>query len=523
MDLSTLMIFLIITPLVAAVLIAALPSRLLPSLYYEAIHMISLAVMCALSSYLAFVAATGDAVYALGGWFCLDALGAVFVFLIGAVGLLTGWHSLSHIRNDIKEGALTPSQLKQYYVFFNLFIFTMLMAALSNNIIMMWVAVEATTLATVFLVGAYNTRLSLEAAWKYVIVCTAGVAFGLYGTLLVYANAADIMPDPHHAIFWTSLLPYASQFDSMLIQIAFVFVVIGFGTKAGLFPMHAWLPDAYAEAPSSVSALLSGALSKCAVLILIRFYTITVAAVGTDFPRIIMTVIGILSIVLAAFAVFRQDDLKRKLAYSSVKNVGIVTLCLGFGGPLGIAAALLHCVMHGFTKALVFCLSGNILAKYKTRDLVKIRGVIETAPTTAVLMIIGLIALSGFPPSAMFVSEIMAFAAGVVSGHFWLVVILGLALAIVIAAFMLAIAQSVIGKAPEDMKKKDVGAMMLIPEVVMAVVIIWFGIAPPQPVIKGIESATAIVMREEGYVYKGSPILQDIFTVAKSFGMAAGE
>ena len=514
-----LVIFLIVAPLVAAVLMAALPSRNLPSLCYETIHMASVVLVCALSCYLAFVATTGRgiAIYALGGWFCLDALGAVFIFLIGAIGLLTGWHSLSQIRHDLNEGVFTPSPLKQYYVFFNLFVFTMLTVALSNNIIMMWAAVEATTLATVFLIGAYNTKLSLEAAWKYVIVCTAGVAFGLYGTLLVYANAADIMPDPHQAIFWTSLLPYASQFDAMLIQIAFVFVVIGFGTKAGLFPMHTWLPDAYAEAPSSVSALLSGALSKCAVLIMIRFYTITVGAVGATFPRMIMTVIGIFSVALAALAVFRQDDLKRKLAFSSVKNVGIVALCLGFGGPLGVAAALLHCVMHGFTKALAFCLSGNILMKYKTRDLTQIKGILEVAPATAVLMIIGLIALSGFPPSAMFVSEVLAFAAGVVSGNIWLVIIFGLALAIVIAAFMLVIARSVIGKAPEAMKKKDVGIMTLIPEVVIAFVIIWFGVAPPQTMIRGIESATEIVMQEEGYVFKGAPILKDIFTAARSY------
>ncbi|MDR0310838.1 MAG: hydrogenase 4 subunit F [Acidobacteriota bacterium] len=524
MELPTLIIFLVAAPLLAAVLMAALPSRLLPSLFYEAIHMASVAVVCALSCYLAFVAATGnEAIYALGGWLYLDALGAVFIFIIGAIGLLTGWHSLSSIRHDLEEGAFTPSRLKQYYVFFNLFVFTMLMVALSNNVITMWVAVEATTLATVFMVGAYNTKLSLEAAWKYVIVCTVGVAFGLYGTLLVYANAADIMPDPHQAVFWTSLMPYAPQFDAMLIQIAFVFVVIGFGTKAGLFPMHTWLPDAYSEAPGSASALLSGASSKCAVLIIIRFYTIAVETVGSSFPQIIMMSIGILSVVLAAFAVFRQDDLKRKLAYSSVKNIGIVALCLGFGGPYGVAAALLHCVMHGFTKALVFCLSGSVQAKYKTRDLTKIKGIIEAAPATAVLMIIGLIALSGFPLSAMFISEVMAFVAGVVSGSIGLVIILGLALAIVIAAFMLVIAKSVLGKAPDGMKKKNSGVATLIPEAILAAVIIWFGVAPPPPMIRGIEAATAIVLHhKEGDVFD-VPILKYLFASAGSSGRATGE
>ena len=190
---------------------------------------------------------------------------------------------------------MTPSQVKQYYVFFSLFVFTMLVVALSNNIIMMWVAIEATTLSTVFLVGAYSTKLSLEAAWKYVIVCTAGVAFGLYGTVLVYANAADVMADAHQAVFWTSLLPYASQFDVVLMQIAFVFAAIGFGTKAGLFPMHTWLPDAHSEAPSPVSGLLSGVLLKCAMLIIIRFYILAVQAIGPDFPQTLMLVLGILS------------------------------------------------------------------------------------------------------------------------------------------------------------------------------------------------------------------------------------
>jgi len=475
--------------------------------------MLSVITVCGLSCYLIFAVIAGkEPINVLDMWFHLDALGSVFLFLIGAIGLFTGWCTLPQIRHDVATGALAPPQFKQYYVFFSLFIFTMLLVVLSNNIIMMWVAIEATTLATVFLIGVYNTKLSLEAAWKYVIICTAGVAFGLYGTLLVYANAADIMLDPHMAIFWTSLVPYAAQFDAMLIQIAFVFVVIGFGTKAGLFPMHTWLPDAYAEAPSSASALLSGALSKCAVLIIIRFYVLTVEAIGPTFPQIVMMVIGIFSVVVAALAVFSADDLKRKLAYSSVKNIGIVALCLGFGGPIGIAAALLHCVMHGFTKALMFCISGNILMKYGTRDLKKISGVVQVAPTTAVIMMIGLFALSGFPPLAMFVSEVMAFVAGVVAGYVWLVVILGLALAIVIAAFMLVVARSVFRKAPEDMEKKDVGAMTLIPEIIMVVVIIWFGVLMPKPLFTGIESATAIVMQEETNALQEDPLLKSFFT-----------
>lgn len=191
---------------------------------------------------------------------------------IAVIAPCTGVYSLPYVAHDVAEGKLGPSQVKQYYAFFSLFVFSMILAVTSNNIIMMWVSVEATTLSTVFLVGVYRTKLALEAAWKYVIVCTAGVAFGLFGTLLVYANAADIMADPHQAVFWTAILPNAPFMDRSLMMIAFVFAAIGFGTKAGLFPMHTWLPDAHSEAPSPVSALLSGVLLKCAILLMLRFY-----------------------------------------------------------------------------------------------------------------------------------------------------------------------------------------------------------------------------------------------------------
>ena len=517
MDFSMLVIVLMVIPLCAALVMALMPSKVVPSMVYETIHILAVAAVACLSVYLVVhVATTGEPIDALGLWFHLDALGCVFVALIGVISFLTGWYSLSYIRHDVEAGSMGPGQVKQYYVFFSLFVFSMLLVALSNNIIMMWASIEATTLATVFLVGAYNTKLSLEAAWKYVIVCTAGVAFGLYGTVLVYADAANLMSDPHQAVFWTSLLPYAKQFDALLVQIAFVFAAIGFGTKAGLFPMHTWLPDAHSEAPSPVSALLSGVLLKCAMLIVIRFYILAVQAVGSFFPQTVMLILGLLSVCIAAFAVFTQDDLKRKLAYSSCENVGVIALCLGFGGPLGVAAALLHCVVHGFTKALMFCLSGNILMKYGTRDLKKIQGVISVAPATAVLMCFGLFALSAFPPFAMFISEVMAFVSGVVSGYLWVVIVLGIALTVVIAALVKVASKSVLGgKAPENMKRGDVPLLAIVPEIIMACIILWFGVACPAPILSGIESATAIVLQEDSNVLHEAPLFKDVFAATE--------
>lgn len=524
MDFAMLVVVLMALPLAASLLIAALPSKSVPRGLYEAVHLASLAGVLALSLFLtAHVVTSGEPVNAIGLWFHLDALGSVFVALIGAIGFLTGFYSLAYIRHDAKIGHMSPSQVKQYYAFFSLFVFTMLVVALSNNIIMMWVGIEATTLSTVFLVGAYNTKLSLEAAWKYVIVCTAGVAFGLYGTVLVYANAADVMADAHQAVFWTSLLPYASQFDFVLMQIAFVFAAIGFGTKAGLFPMHTWLPDAHSEAPSPVSGLLSGVLLKCAMLIIIRFYILAVQAVGAAFPQTVMLALGICSVAVAAFAVFSQDDLKRKLAYSSCENVGVVALCLGFGGPLGVAAALLHCIFHGFTKSLLFCLSGNVLMKYGTRDLNKISGILKVAPATGVLLAIGLFALSCFPPFAMFVSEVMAFVAGIVSGNIAIVVVFAAALTVVIAALVHVVTRSVMGAPPESMKKGDVGMLALLPELVLAAVVLWFGVALPQPVLSGVEEAAAVVLQQDTDALHEAPLFKDLFAATDGASHAESE
>ncbi|MCL2806818.1 MAG: hydrogenase 4 subunit F [Coriobacteriia bacterium] len=509
---TLLVIALMATPFAAALLTAVLPSKILPHWAYEVLHAFSLTIVCVSALYLAItVVLNGENVQALGSWFYLDALGAVFIFLIGAVGLLAGWYSLPYLRHKVGNDTLSNRQVKHYYFFFNLFIFTMLVAVLSNNIIMMWVAIEATTLATVFLVALYNNRFSLEAAWKYLIICTVGVAFGLYGTLLVYANGASALADSSQAIFWTSLVGSGAPFDPLLMQIAFVFAVVGFGTKAGLFPLHTWLPDAHSEAPSPVSALLSGVLLKCAVLIIMRFYTLAVETLGSGFPQMIMLIIGIVSVIIAAFAMLMQDDVKRLLAYSSCENIGIVALCLGFGGPLGIAAALLHCVFHGFIKALLFCLTGNLDMKYGTRELSKIKGVLQVAPATAVLLVIGFVSLAGFPPFALFVSEVLAIIAAVVSGNIIVVVIFGLVLTVVIAACFRAISKMVLSKAPEDAAKGEVGVFALVPQILLVVVILWFGVAMPQQLFKGIEAATAIVLQEEGNVLLEAPVIKDLF------------
>jgi len=493
MDYSLLLLVLLGCPLAAALLIAVLPAKSTPRGAYEALHVLSLAGVAVAGLTLVVAAFAGSDIFALGEWFHLDGLSALFLGLIAVIAPCTGVYSLPYVAHDVAEGKLGPSQVKQYYAFFSLFVFSMILAVTSNNIIMMWVSVEATTLSTVFLVGVYRTKLALEAAWKYVIVCTAGVAFGLFGTLLVYANAADIM-DPHQAVFWTAILPNAPFMDRSLMMIAFVFAAIGFGTKAGLFPMHTWLPDAHSEAPSPVSALLSGVLLKCAILIVLRFYILTAANVGATFPQTVMMILGVLSVCYAAFEVYKQNDLKRKLAYSSCENVGLIAVCFG------IVAGLVHCVAHGLTKALMFCLSGNVMMKYHTRDLAKISGIISVAPVTGVLFAAGCLALAGFPPFAMFVSEMFMVLAGVAAEVWWAVALVLVALVVVIMALVRMITGSALGRVPEGVKRGDVPALALVPEVVLLALVVLLGVALPGPLAGSIEEASAIVMsyEEEG-------------------------
>lgn len=460
----------------------------------ERIHVGVIAYVFVLSLAALAQVLSGGALSSFGDWLFIDSLGAIFMMLIGIVGLLTGLYSIGYIRHDLEAGLIDAGRARIYYGFFSLFLFTMLLAVTANNIIMMWAAIEATTLGSAFLVGLYGQKSSLEAAWKYVIICTVGVAFGLYGTVLVFSNAADVLADPHQAVLWTALVGHAGELDPMLIKLAFVFALIGFGTKAGLFPMHAWLPDAHSEAPSPVSGLLSGVLLKCALLIVIRFYVITAGTVGPGFPQMLLLALGVLSVGVSSLLFFVQQDLKRKLAYSSIENVGLIAVALGVGGPLGIAAALLHAINHSLTKALFFCSAGNVLMKYGTRDLGAVKGVLRVAPATGLLMMGCALALAGFPPFNIFVSEFMVFMAGLNEGYVWIMLLCALFLCITIAGLVKIIADSVLGKCPETMAKGDVGWRALAPLAVLFVLVLIMGVAVPTPVAKLVQQATAVVM-----------------------------
>jgi hydrogenase-4 component F len=498
---TTALIWLLLTPLILSLVAFAMRwlghagTRLV-----EIIHIVSVTAVLVFTLIVVQGVLSQGLVVAANDLFHVDALAAVFLLIIGVVGFLVGIYSLGYIRNDVQVGELKEPQVCLYYGLFELFLFTMLLVVTANNIIMMWVAVEATTLGSAFLVGIYGHRSSLEAAWKYVMICTVGVAFGLYGTILVYSDAVNFLKEPGTAILWTEIIKNAQALDPTLLKMAFVFVLIGFGTKAGIFPMHAWLPDAHSEAPSPVSAMLSGVLLNCALFVVIRFSIILDYGVGPELPRVIFLVFGTMSVIASSLFMFAQRDIKRLLAYSSVENIGLIVLGFGIGGPVGILAALLQAVNHSIVKSLMFCTTGNILMKYHTRDLGKIKGMLQAVPLTSLALMLGALALVGTPPLNIFMSKFTIISAGFAGGHIWLMVFILLALAVIFAAFMKVLSSSVFGEMPEGMNRGEVKIWGFGPLAALGLLIFLLGVYLPPQLETLLNQATTIALAGQSTV-----------------------
>jgi len=474
------------------------------------VHLMSVTLVLALAFLTVKDVITRGAIFGLHDWLHVDELGAIFLLIIGVVGFLVGVYSVGYIRHDLESGGFTDSKLSTYYGLFSLFLFTMLLVVTANNIIMMWVAVEATTLGSTFLVGIYGQRASLEAAWKYVIICTVGVAFGLYGTVLVYSDAFNVMQIPGRAVLWTEIVNNAAALDPTLIKMAFVFVLVGYGTKAGLFPMHAWLPDAHSEAPSPISALLSGVLLNCALVVVFRFGTITNLVLGVSFTQTLYLIFGTLSVGAAAFFMYVQRDIKRLLAYSSMENMGLIVLAFGLGGPAGILAGLLQAINHSLVKSLMFCISGNILMKYHSRSLDQVRGMLQVIPASGVMLTAGALALVGMPPSSIFISKFLIIATGLGTGRVWLMILCLLLLTVIFAAFFRVIAAALFGAGPAEVARGEAGWLTLLPGALLIVMVILLGLyIPPQ--------LGALLNRASGLVLNGDPNTQMVFLDAGNF------
>jgi hydrogenase-4 component F len=381
-----------------------------------------------------------------GPYLLVDDLNIVFIVLNSFVGFTTSIFSAGYIAHELRTGKLTPAYLRFYHAMFQMMMFGMNLAFVSNNIGLMWVAIEIATLTTVLMVGLYRTHEAIEAAWKYFILGSVGIALALFGTILVYMAARPVIGEGRDAMVWTLLVERASHFDPALLNVAFVFLLLGYGTKVGLVPLHAWLPDAHAEGPTPISAVLSGLLLNVALYALLRFKILLAANSEAIAPGPLMVTLGLASLVFAAFMLYRRRDIKRMFAYSSIEHMGIIVFAFGMGGALANFAGLLHMVMHSLTKSAIFYAVGNIAQVKGTQKLANLRGLTETHPGLGWGLVIGVIAIAGLPPLGIFMSEFL-----MVSSTFarqpLLAVLLVFGLLIAFGALMLRLTSVAFGEA----------------------------------------------------------------------------
>ena len=339
--------------------------------------------------------------------FYIDALNVFLVTLTALVGLTTSIFSRPYMRVERDHGKMTPPRMRLYHAMYQLFSFTMLLALTTNNMGIIWVAMEAATLTTVLLVSVYRTAASLEAAWKYFILCGVGIAQALFGTVLLYMAAEKVIGPEGGALLWTNLDAVKGQLDPNIITLAFAFLFIGYGTKVGLVPVHNWLPDAHAEGPTPVSAVLSGLLLNVALYAVLRCKVLTDGALQSHLAGHLMMGFGLLSVVAAVFFLIRQKDVKRMFAYSSIEHMGMMTFAFGMGGPIANYAGLLHMTVHSLIKSAIFFAVGHATQKAGTQIMENIRGLIKVSPTVAWGLMLGSLAILGMPPFGVFASEFL--------------------------------------------------------------------------------------------------------------------
>jgi hydrogenase-4 component F len=360
------------------------------------------------------------------GFFYADALSALVILLTSSVALVCSTYSIGYLRDDQQSGALGDdtsgeqiAQLRMYYTLTPLFVFSMLFMAVANNLGVMWAAMEITTLASIFLVTFYGKVTSLEAAWKYAIIGGVGLSMALFGTLVTYYAGRGLTGSQAlSGLNWSVLAQHAAQLDKTSMRLAFVLVLMGYGTKAGLAPMHTWKPDAYSEAPVPSAAILSSALLNCALYCLIRFYILTSRCLGAQYPGHLLLLFGLLSMGVSVPFILVQKNYRRLLAYHTIDHAGIMVTALGIGGALGSLGLMLHMVFHTIAKSLLFLCAGNVSQHFRTDLFSKIKGgVMRAMPLTGVVFLMAMLAIIGMPPFSLFQSEFLIVRAAIVGGH----------------------------------------------------------------------------------------------------------
>ncbi|MBZ5680207.1 MAG: hydrogenase 4 subunit F [Acidobacteriia bacterium] len=471
----------------------------------EVVNLAAFAILLGLAALLVRQVLRGGPVSLWDGFFYADALSALVVLLSAFVSLVCSIYAVGYFRHEENSGVLQQAEevggrfavdkLREYYALMPFLVFAMTLVALANNLGILWVAVEGTTLASVFLVMFYGRETSLEAAWKYAIIGGVGLSMALFGTILTYYSAYGALgTDTLAGLNWSVLAGNAAQFDKPTMRLAFILILLGYGTKAGIAPMHTWKPDAYSEAPIPGAAMLATGVLNCALYGLVRFYILSSKCLGPQFGSQLLILFGLLSMGVAVPFILVQKNFRRLLAYSSIDHSGIMVLALGFGGPLGILGMLLHMTFHSVTKPLLFFCAGNVQQHLNTDLFRKAKGgLIHSMPLTGAAFLMVTLAVTGSPPFSFFQSEFTVLRAGFTRDHFVLAIFFVSFLVLIFSGFLVHITGLVLGEDPglpvADMcpwKKYSVAGL--------AMVIVVMGFWIPAPLFRLIQGAVGIVV-----------------------------
>jgi hydrogenase-4 component F len=421
--------------------------------------------------------------------FLLDAFNVYLLVLTAFIGTTTAMFSNPYMENERKHGRLTEHRLKFYLVMYQGFMLSMYLILTTNNMGLMWVSMEAATLTTVLLVSLYRTPESIEAAWKYFILCGVGIAQALFGTVLLYFAANQIGLTGDDALFWSVLYQHAAELNPTVLGLAFVFLLMGYGTKVGLVPMHHWLPDAHSEGPTPMSAVLSGLLLNDALYAVVRCKMIVDGSVGTHLAGYMMMGFGLLSFLVAALFLHRQRDIKRLFSYSSIEHMGLMTFAFGVGGPLATFGALLHMTVHSLTKSAIFVTVGHAAQISKTQKIDRIRGLINTQPMVGWGLLVGTLAIAGFPPFGVFTSEFLVLTA-TMAAYPWLTPLLLLGLGVAFGGLFRNLHPMAYGAPPKGQLPVQAN---LWPAMAHLALVLWLGFAIPDVLSNWFNQATLLI------------------------------
>jgi len=426
---------------------------------------------------------------ASGIYFLVDDLNIVFIVLNTFVAFTTSVFSASYIAHELEIGRLTPIHLRFYHAMYQALLFAMNLALVANNIGLMWVAIEMATLTTVAMVGIYRTNEAIEAAWKYFILGSVGIALALFGTILVYMAARPVVGEGIDGMVWTTLMTRVPEFEPALLNLAFVLLMLGYGTKVGLAPLHAWLPDAHAEGPTPISAVLSGLLLNVALYAVLRFKLLLDANANAIAPGPLMATLGIVSLIFAAFMLYRRRDIKRLFAFSSIEHMGIIVFAFGMGGPLANFAGLLHMTMHSLTKSAIFFTVGHIAQAKGTQKIADIRGLTVSHPALGWSLVLGVFAIAGLPPLGIFTSEFL-----VVSSTFarepWLAILLVFGLLLAFGALILRLQGMAFGDPSPGDKRSTASSLPIAAHLGL---VLMAGLYLPPPLVAWFQHVAALL------------------------------